>query len=552
MGFSGRVRIGVISGERCRRQLGGSRSRSQPYTAHGRALAAVASHQGLAAATLALSVGLFALPAHADPFHHQPVPMGERALGMGGAFTGLANEPSAAYYNPAGLVRLDDTTLSAGLTLIALDRVKINHGYRTGSGSANLSYDTNPALPLFVSLVKQLGRRDGGGKRRHAFAFSTFTLDQRSLDYDVQIKSQGAPGHSVTDTLHVHQDYTVRLHGFSYAYRINEAFSVGISAFWSTNKLNYAEERLHVDLGPPNATGSHDDTATRFDSMRTGYEVTNAVARVAALYAQPRYRLGLMFQFPSIDIKGKGSVRDRSLVTMPGGGTAQGNFAEARNGHLPADEPFPWELRGGISYGPTADFTVSWDLSVYGKNGNTSHPIRAIGRRNPAPDTGLVPRAGDYAVDAWHTKMTANVSIGTEYIVYDALVFRGGVFTDLSAAPNLPSASATYRPADIHRFGAALSMGLVSSGYDVSLGAVARLGYGDAMSFASSGGALPYQRTGAQEHTVYVFLTGARKAIGKLASKAVQKLTEVRGADDEEPQKAQEEPKAPPPTDKKP
>ena len=29
--------------------------------------------------------------------------VGARALGMGGAFTGIANDPSAAYWNPSGL-----------------------------------------------------------------------------------------------------------------------------------------------------------------------------------------------------------------------------------------------------------------------------------------------------------------------------------------------------------------------------------------------------------------------------------------------------------------
>lgn len=43
---------------------------------------------------------------------------GARAMGMAGAFTGLANDPSAIYYNPAGLSILNGTQISAGLTLI--------------------------------------------------------------------------------------------------------------------------------------------------------------------------------------------------------------------------------------------------------------------------------------------------------------------------------------------------------------------------------------------------------------------------------------------------
>ena len=38
------------------------------------------------------------------------------AVGMGGAFTGEADRPSAVYYNPAGITQMDTIEASAGLT----------------------------------------------------------------------------------------------------------------------------------------------------------------------------------------------------------------------------------------------------------------------------------------------------------------------------------------------------------------------------------------------------------------------------------------------------
>ncbi|MFZ1289678.1 MAG: outer membrane protein transport protein, partial [Melioribacteraceae bacterium] len=43
---------------------------------------------------------------------------GSRAMGLGGAFTGLANDPSAIYFNPAGITQLCGTHLIGGTTLI--------------------------------------------------------------------------------------------------------------------------------------------------------------------------------------------------------------------------------------------------------------------------------------------------------------------------------------------------------------------------------------------------------------------------------------------------
>ena len=54
-----------------------------------------------------LSYGCVALGAdsHAAPYLRMGV--GARALGMGGAFTAIADDATAAYWNPAGLVKIE-------------------------------------------------------------------------------------------------------------------------------------------------------------------------------------------------------------------------------------------------------------------------------------------------------------------------------------------------------------------------------------------------------------------------------------------------------------
>ncbi len=43
---------------------------------------------------------------------------GSKAMGMGGAFAGLANDPSAIYFNPSGITQLFGTHILGGATLI--------------------------------------------------------------------------------------------------------------------------------------------------------------------------------------------------------------------------------------------------------------------------------------------------------------------------------------------------------------------------------------------------------------------------------------------------
>lgn len=66
--------------------------------------------------TLLLVCSLFAGSVYAGGF--QINEHGARAMAMAGAFTGLANDPSAVYFNPAGITQLKGTNILAGATMI--------------------------------------------------------------------------------------------------------------------------------------------------------------------------------------------------------------------------------------------------------------------------------------------------------------------------------------------------------------------------------------------------------------------------------------------------
>lgn len=68
------------------------------------------------------------------------ISVGARALGMGGAYTGVANDYSALYWNPAGLAQLQYGEFSFGLSLL-------NNGDQSGFLSSSQSLTTN-ALKL--------------------------------------------------------------------------------------------------------------------------------------------------------------------------------------------------------------------------------------------------------------------------------------------------------------------------------------------------------------------------------------------------------------------
>jgi long-subunit fatty acid transport protein len=466
--------------------------------------------------------------------------MGERALGLGGAFTGLANDPSAAFYNPAGLARLEETALSASLSLATFDRLTLKDGHQTSAGNGNIDYKGRPSLPLFVAVVRQVGKKDDAGKRKHAIAFSTFTPDQRSLSLDARQYRVAEDGRSWLSTLYARHDRSLRWYGFSYAFRPRGRFTFGASWFLSHGKGAVLEERLDLSLGSPADAGGGTDPEARFESVRISQDSKGIVGRLALLYYGDKLRVGAMFQPPSLHLKGKTSVRDRVVVTSTGAaGESEGTYEERTSSKLPARDPLPWELRIGTGYQARHDLTLDCDLSVNGKGKSV---------RVPWADnaTGQVAKNENGDVTAVRVRRvpTFNAALGAEYDLPKNITMQTGLFTDLSAAPRLPARSETQRPDHIHRFGAALSIGFGAKGFGLALGTVARFGLGSALAPSGDETGAPYQRFSAREHTLFVFLTGARRAVSKLADAAIDMLNERR---DEEAVKEQprDEPKAP-------
>jgi hypothetical protein len=466
-----------------------------------------------------------ALPVRADPFHFQGIPLGQRAIGFGGAFTAVADDPSAAFYNPAGLVTTGDSALSASLTLNAFDRQNIDSGFRTPLGETDLKHDSEPSLPVSGGFLKRLGKRDAAGERAHAIGLSTFALDQRNLTFDVETMDAARTGIA---TLSVDRSNRTLWNGLSYAYRASERLSFGLSGFLSTTRTNYREEQVNTTLGAINpADGSYASDTASWSSYRVKTNVKNLALRLGALYKlNPQLRLGVMFQPPSLHVRGQASVRQRVLET--GAGAAEGSFLDVRQDWLSSHAPLPWEVRLGGAYKPREWLTLTLDASLYGGR-ETREAVTAVGPRSPDPETGAVASIGNFELETWKRKVSGNVSLGAEAVAWGWIAVRAGLFTSLSAAPSVPYETEKCYAPDINRYGGALSVGINAGGYDLSLGSAGLFGRGEGLAFDTRPEASSlYRRTEVADATLFIFLTGIRNAIGKLAKSADEKLQELK------------------------
>jgi long-chain fatty acid transport protein len=459
-------------------------------------------------------------PAHADPFHHQPLPMGQRALGMGGAFTGLANDPSATFYNPAGLARLEATTISASLSLSTVDHLRVERGYRTRAGNGDLTYSGRPSLPLFIGLARRLGKKDEHGSRHHAIAFSTFSVDNRSLGLDLRRYRVDPQNQQWLSTLYGGHDQSEQWYGLSYGYRFGIRFAFGGSLFLRRTKVSALEERLDMNM---NLDGSEPDS--RFERVRASLDTKSLVARLGFLYTEGKLRVGALLQPPSIHLKGKGSIGDRLVTTTTNAmGVATGAYDEKTAHYGKVRDPLPWEVRAGVAYQLNSSLVIDCDLSFDSKGG----PVRAPWAMNATGRFMASDPEQEFGLRSFARVPTFNGAVGTEYQLPKKVTLQSGFFSDLSAAPRLPKVSPEALPDHMHRFGTSLSLGFGAKGINLALGTVVRLGFGQALAPTNDAGPVSYLRSDAREYTLFVFLTGARSAVSKLADVAIDKLNEAR------------------------
>lgn len=460
-----------------------------------------------------------AAPARAQEFNYQTFLVGERALGMGGAFTGLADDPSAVYYNPAGLAQIASSTLSGSLSVDAFNRYEVEDGYGSPVGTADLVHDGTPTVPLFVGLVKKFGPRDEDRVRRHAVALSTIHPQSASRRFEVTLFDRDTGVHT---SLRLSHDERVRWYGPSYAYRISPTFALGASAFLATRRMRHEEDEVIVTLGDRGMDGFYRNSTLSVRESIVEVDATGVVLRLGALWEPAdHWRVGIVVQPPGIPIRSSSRVFERrsfadTLATDP-----IATFFHSDQGGLDSESPVPWEVRVGGSYRPSEAFAASLDVSVYGSVGSEDDPVQQVGAPNPEPATGDTPQPGILVVTDYHREMTFNVSVGTEGVIADVVPVRAGFFTDLSAAPRIEGPTDRYAPARVNGYGVSLSVGIQAGGYDIAVGAAGLIGRGRGLALNPEPGSgdVPetFLPTDVRTRAIYFFLSGAKKAASRLA-----------------------------------
>ncbi len=181
----------------------------------------------------ALAMVFAAAPLAADSYHNVNGFFGERAAGLGGAFTAISEDPSGAFYNPAGLAFSYNNYISLSASTYREFKKDYENVFGVGLG---YSRESRTYIPNFFGAIKDLGK--------FKFAFSIVNPITEAFDQADQIVLP----HTGADLFNYRNDFTEDnlsfMAGPSVGYALSEKMSVGATLYYTFDSARITSTQL--------------------------------------------------------------------------------------------------------------------------------------------------------------------------------------------------------------------------------------------------------------------------------------------------------------------
>lgn len=395
--------------------------------------------------TQRLLAGLLAMLAPAtvwaDDVHYQDFIVGDQAVGLGGAYTAVAADPSGLWYNPAGIVDVRNTSLSLSANLYGIQDACV--------GKQDTIFPEDPisklsVVPSSAGFVQALGRTDMHGKRPFAFGVSFTVPSYRKF----ASSEEGTSEDAVIGTYR---------HGYHRAFE-DQTLWVSIGGAMRLHG------RLSVGAGVVLIHRSVQDTASSFvatDFDGTEYlrhrsammdlDFSNDSLLLAAglkLKLSERLFFGAMVRSPSITVYSSGNMR---FARSRSDGAGESGFLPTPEEVAVKSESQIWgEGRAGIAYIIPELLILSADVSLHLP---TSYTLVEVDNPQARDALLIAPEV--------NRNMVINGNLGAEVQFLKRFTMGAGVFSNFSSAPTIGDPTRPT-PARVHMVGGTVAVGIFS------------------------------------------------------------------------------------------
>lgn len=423
--------------------------------------------------------------AHADVFHNSNILVGDRAIGLGGAYAGVSDDASGVHYNPAGLAFALTNDVSGSANAYYSKKTV----YKKAIGNSNFEERSEGLTPSFFGGMQKLDAIWEG----FSAGFAIYSTDNELKDQNDLLLNPTADIKSFHRTANVRAS-TLNA-GVAVAKMLHPRFSIGLSAiFVNVDELTQSYQDSVISLG--------DRLKIKDSAKGPALQVTaqNVRERFVSRSVQPT--LGMQFSaFQSLSFGL--AVRYPFTITESYNGDIDNtvylrfaDFSPVRNEDIVPDPNDPDKYKR-IDY---VVRTTPTETNTGGKLGTTRSDVSLgglpMGVRGGVAwfastrllwtlDVDHSFAAEDGRRDYWRQAVT-NVATGIEYFVLPTFPVRFGLFSNRDARPEVKAGEFNWQPEHIDYYGSTLFFGLAQENSHISGGVVYQLGKGQAQKIQGS------------------------------------------------------------------
>jgi len=419
--------------------------------------------------TIIAATLLLAVAAQADDSNYRNTLIGERAFGLAGTFTALADDSSGIFYNPAGIVDANKDSFSLSASVYTLQNMTLKKAF--APLDSNLQEDiessTFSSVPSTVGSLSKLNERVTVG-------FNTIVLDQREVKIDDMARLNDPTIAYTREAMFIRDTKDqILLIGPGLGLRLSDMVSVGLAGFYVMRTF---EDK--TTWGDKVARRSNNE-AIKVQSISQGIKLeTGSLVGLLGvkLNLSHHLKLGATARTRSWRVRESGKITSAiSTYYRPDLETALANDDDeaiyankphfgSRSDGISSSARMPYKLALGIAYEKKLDFTVTMDLNYF--NGYRFNLLTVEGWEDSTVPLGRVDQ------DA-----VLNSSFGCEYFFHKAYPLRFGIYTNFSSAPKVKEGDySTQEHIDI--IGGTLSVGKEDPNYSTTLGLAGSYGWG--------------------------------------------------------------------------
>lgn len=380
---------------------------------------------------------LFIAPtARADFFNGRNLLLGEKAALLGGAFTALADDATAGYYNPAGLVQAPGFTVAASADIYAFYVLSRTERVNDQGDQLTLSFLRTVILPSTFALSYRIHPRVTVAV--HVLSPDRFRLSSiNSIEAPVVATALGSDQLYQGLSRSARFDQQSTLYGASAGFALSETLSLGVA-------LHYHLAQTSQALASTYFTPSGEQATLQADNEVTSGGLIPSVGVLVRLPAG--FRLGVNWQCETLMIHSQ-NVWQVSLSS-----STQGQSFDT--GTTKGDTRYPHRFALGLGW-QTSALTLSFDLIAYAPlDYDAPHEVLRT----------------QFAENRHREVTHFDASVGVEVTLSEMFVIRGGLFTNTS------SASDQFAEERINLYGGVLGLGVRKDGLETGFGVMAQYG----------------------------------------------------------------------------